>query len=111
VVIDEAWLFNIEGGNLTQVAAGSGTPAAGGPSNRVWLDAPYVDVPNPAVYLGTEEDRSDSFHAGPEMDSIAVHRFVPPLMFVHSVTTKSVASVIELNHHPRFHTHVARPSA
>lgn len=108
-VMDEAWLFNVETGFLTQVDCGTGTPAAGGPSNRLWLDAPTVSSPVPALYLGTEADRSDSFHAADEAESFLVHEFAPPSMNVFTVTTGSDASTVAMSHYPRWHSHAVTP--
>lgn len=106
-LVDEAWLFNIETGRLTWVEAGAGTPAAGGPSNRLWLDAPTLANPSPGVYLGTEADRSDSFHAGAELVKFEDHQFAAGSMNVTTVTTESTTADLEFSHAPRFFTHVA----
>lgn len=106
-LLDEAWLFHIEAGRLTWVEAGSGTPAAGGPSNRLWLDAPTLANPAPGVFLGTEADRSDSFHAAAGLVKFADHQFTAGSMNVTTVTTESTAADLEFSHAPRFFTHVA----
>lgn len=107
VVLDEAWLFNVETGRLTWVECGTAAPSAGGTSNRLWLDAPTVDNPVPAVYRGVAADRSDSQHAASEMVSFGNHEFIPTSMNVFTVTTNSTASVVTLSHYPRWHTHAA----
>lgn len=108
-LLDEAWLFNLDTGRLTWVQAGVGTPAAGGPSNRVWLDAPTLASPAPAVYLGSDSDRSNSFHAASEMLSFGDHEFVPPSMVITTITTDSTAADLDFAHFAAFHTHVVAP--
>lgn len=107
VTLDEAWLFNIETGRLSQFSAGTAAPSAGGSANRAWLDAPTLNSPIPALYLGTQADRSDAFHVADEAQSFLVHEFLPTSMNVFTVTTNSVAATITLSHYPRFHTRVA----
>lgn len=106
VLLDEAWLFNVDQGQLTWVEAGTGTPASGGPANRVFLDAATINSPVPAMYLGTAADRSDSFGAGRTAQSFEEHQFVPPLTNVFLVTTNAVSTAVTLSHYPRFHSHV-----
>lgn len=105
--LDEAWLFNIDTGRLTWVECGTVGPAAGGSSNRLWLDSPTLESPSPAVYRGFAADRSDSMHVGSEMLSLGNHEFVPPAMNIFTVTTNSQASAVTLSSYPRFHSHVA----
>lgn len=106
VTLDEAWLCNVESGKLTKVECGTAAPSAGGAANRLWLDAPSLESPEPALYLGHASDRSDSYHAASEAESFLVHEFDPSSMNVFTVTTNSTASSITLSHYPRFHTHV-----
>lgn len=113
VLLDEAWLFNMDTGNLTWVECGTAAPSAGGSANRLWLDAPNVSSPAPAAYVGFASDRSDAYHAGglaaasncAPLNSFAVHEFVPPAMNVFTVTTNSTASSVTLTHYPRYQTH------
>lgn len=106
VVLDEAWLFNIESGRLTWVECGTASPSAGGTSNRLWLDSPSLTNPAPAVYRGFAADRSDSYHVASELLSFGNHEFTPPTMNVFTVTTNSQAADLSLAHYPRYHTHV-----
>ena len=62
-ILDDAWLFYLPDDNTAQLSTvncGSGTPATGGPSNRLWLSAADVDRPYPACYVGTTVDGEDS---------------------------------------------------
>ncbi len=107
VTIDEAWLFNVEAGRLTQVACGSAAAAAGGSANRLWLDAPSLASPVRSVYLGFSSDRSDQYHAGlAELVSAQTHEFEPTSMNIFTVTTNSTAAAVTLSHYRRSHTHV-----
>lgn len=105
VDLDEAWLFNLENGQLTWVDCGSGTPAVGGPSSRLWVDSASVDDPKPSIWRGTKDTRSDAIHAGIATHAWGAHEFVPPLVNVFTVTTDSTAADVTLNYYPRWHTH------
>lgn len=113
LLLDDAWVMNIETGHITIVECGTASPSVGGSANRLWLDAPSVATPSPGVYLGFASDRSDSFFAGQTlsnnkgyMSSLGNHEFVPPAMNVFTVTTNSTASSVSLSHYPRYMTHV-----
>lgn len=108
VVLDEAWAYNIETGRLSLFTVGTATPAPGASANRVWLDAPTVQSPVPALYVGTEVDRSDSYHLVGGARSLSIHEFLPPAMVVHTVTTNATETAIELSHFPRFNTRVVK---
>ena len=62
VLFDEVWLFNLDIGSLVQVDAQTGAPVTGGPSSRVWIDAPTTTMPRPSIHVGTAADRSNSRH-------------------------------------------------
>lgn len=105
--LDEAWIFNMDLGRLSIVECGTGTPAAGGSSSRLWLDAASVDNPVPSVWMGSAADRSDAHGAGPALASFSAHEFLPPSMNVFVVTSNSVDTTVTLGpYHPRWHTHV-----
>jgi hypothetical protein len=106
LLLDEAWLFNVETGQLTWVECGTGTPTVAGPKQRLFLDAASLDSPVPSVWVGNAADRSDSFGAATEMASFDEHEFVPPLMNIFTVTGSSVATEVTLSYYPRAHTHV-----
>lgn len=63
VTLDEAWLFNTDIGQLSWLAVGSGTPAAGGDANRVWINSRTLDRPRPEYLVGTAADGSDAYGA------------------------------------------------
>lgn len=107
VQLDEAWLFNVETGCLTQVECGTGTPTPGGPSNRVFIDAPSLDTPVYSVSLGNAADRSDAFGAGDVLLASDEHEFVPPSVNVFAVNTNAVAAAMTLTYFPRSFSHVA----
>lgn len=97
VILDNAWLFDVEHGRLTQVDCGA--------SKRLWLDVASVDEPAPSLWRGDNEDRSDAIHAGSDTQAWGVHEFVPPAVSVFTVTTDSTAAALILQHYPRWHTH------
>jgi hypothetical protein len=107
LTLDEAWLFNLDTGRLSWVECGDGTPATGGPSNRLWLDTASAPDPKPSIWRGTEENRSDSIHAGPDTESWGAHEFVPSAISVFTVTTFSTAAELLLEYFPRWHSHAA----
>lgn len=74
--LDELWLFNIDIGSYTHVSCGTAAPSAGGSSNRLWIDTATLDWPFPAIWLGTEADRSDARHAVSVTEAKATGRHV-----------------------------------
>lgn len=61
--LDEAWLLNTDIGQLSWLSVGSGAPAAGGNSNRVWINSRTLDRPRPEYLIGTAADGSDAYGA------------------------------------------------
>ena len=53
LTLDDAWLFDLDHGQLTVLDAGDNT--------RVWLDASSFASPTWRVWVGSEEDRSDAY--------------------------------------------------
>lgn len=108
LLLDEAWIFDADNGNLTQAELGSGTPAASGPYNELRLLAATLaatlDNPSPsAVVLG---DGSNVIGAGAMLKANDPHAFVPDLMNVFVVTTGSVTTFMILEYNAAYHTHV-----
>lgn len=107
VIFDEAWLFGLDG-VLTEVACGTSAPSVGGSANRLWIDNPTIDRPTPAVWVGTQADRSDAWGAGPVLQGgMAQHQFSPPVMTVFVATSNAAGAEVTLSHYPRWHTHAA----
>lgn len=105
VEVDEAYLFATDEGRLTVVDCGTSTAAVGGPSNRLWIDAPSLDAPTGGVYRGNAADRSDQWHAQAEADVWQVHNFAPGGTSVFVATQGTVDAETSLTHHRRWHTH------
>lgn len=105
VALDEAWIFNVETGQLTWVECDDGSPTSGGSSNRAWFDPPFLGDPNASVWIGVDADRSDSRDAGIRCKSRGVHEITPPSVNVMTVTTNSVASSLNMSHYAAGHTH------
>jgi hypothetical protein len=99
LLLDEAWLFDVENGRLTWIDAGE--------SFAVWLDVASIEDPVSSLWRGNNFDRSDQIHAGPDTQSWGVHEFIPPLVDVFTVTTESTAAELALDYYPRWHTHAA----
>lgn len=90
VQIDDLWLFHTTLGALTWVNCGTGTPAPGGPFNRLWLDTATLDWPRPAIWMGTEADGSDRRHAdSSEVRAFGTHTFPPTEVNVFTVTSNA----------------------
>lgn len=107
LLLDEAWLFNKDTGNLTWVECGTGSPAAGTVNqNRLWVDAATLDAEVPTIWTGFAADRTDQWFAD-AVFSNDVHNIAPTAINVFTVTTNSTASSLSLTHYPRFMTHVA----
>lgn len=104
VLIDEAWLFDMDNGRLSHAELGTGTPDASGPYNELRLQAATLDSPAPtAVVLG---DGSAQVGAGGMMRAFDAHEFVPDQMNVFVVTTGSVTTAMILEFYPSWFTHV-----
>jgi hypothetical protein len=103
VDIDEAWLFNLDIGTLTHVDCGTGTPAAGSHSNRLWLDpATVTNNGQDAIYRGYAADRSDAFNPASNIKGWTPPLFEPPSMNVFTVTTNALDAAVTLRHFPRW---------
>lgn len=107
LVLDEAWLFNLDTGRLSWVECGTTTPAAGGAASRLFLDPASLTTPVPQVMMGTAADRSDAFGAGGSLVSFGDHEFLPGQMNIFTVTSNSVATAGSVTYSPRYMTHVA----
>jgi hypothetical protein len=105
--LDEAWLFNTTVGALTVVDCKTGTPGAGGPSNRLWIETATVDRPLPTLLRGYAADQSDAFYVGADAAAWGMHDFTPPTMNVFTVTTNALDAAVTLRHYPRWWTHAA----
>lgn len=119
VHLDEVWLFNVSTGRLSQFYCGTGSAAAGGPANRVWIDAPTVENDGLGRYLmGTAADRSDAYGAvaplgvGLPADNLAaaslgVHEFEPGANKVFVVTSNPTTAVdVSYRYRPAGHSSV-----
>lgn len=107
ITLDEAWLFNLDLGSVTIVSCGAGTPAAGSVANRLWIDQPSIDTPLPRLWIGTVDDRSDSWAPG-TVDAWGVHSLDPPSVNVFVATAGADGCEVSLTHHPRWHTHAGQ---
>lgn len=108
ILLDEAYLFATDLGNLTVVDVGTGTLAAGGPSNRLWIDAPSQDQPMGGIYRGNAADRSDNWHCGHLLQAVADHQFDPAGTNVFVASHGPTDAATSLTHYRRYFTHVAR---
>lgn len=106
--LDEAWLFYAgDGAALTQVACGAGSPATASVHNRLWVDTASLSRTEPAVWVGTQQDRSDAVYAdlSGTVASWGVHSFAAGPLWAFLVTTGATYAGLTLTHPPRWHTH------
>lgn len=108
VDIDEAWVYNLDIGALTQVSCHN----KDGPGcNRLWLDpATITNDGKDAIYMGFAADRSDAFNPAEGILGWTPPVFEPDSMNAHIVTTGAAYPAIRLWHHPRW-AHNARAVA
>lgn len=106
LAIDEGWLFH-SSGQLTGAYAQFGTPALGGPSNRMFIEPASIGTPRPTVRIGTNADRSDARYPRTTPLSWQQPQFAPPLVNVFTVTTGATDADVTLAHAPRWHTNAA----
>lgn len=91
--LDEAWIFNVQFGDLTWLEAGAKT--------RVWIDDATTERPYPAAMIGTSADRSDAYSARGVNPVLGSHEFVPPVTQAFIVTTDVLSAQAQLEHYPR----------
>lgn len=104
--IDEVWAFWVgDDSALTLVTCGEGTPTPGLIHNRLWVNSPTILDPRPTVYVGTEDDQSDAFHAGGLAAAWGLHSFTPGPMLVYIANSGEPNPAMELRHFPRWFTH------
>lgn len=108
VEVDDTYLFNLTIGALTWVDCGTGTPAPGGSSNRLWIDTASLDVPRPAIWVGTQADRSDARHIeGGKVFAEMPHQFEPGDVNLFTVTSNALNAAASLEFYPNWHSNAA----
>lgn len=85
---------------------GSTSPELGVRNNRLFIDAATVsNMGLPAIYVGTDPNRLDAYHAAGAAASWAQHTFRPPTTAAFVANTGAAFPAVRLRHFPRFHTH------
>lgn len=109
ITLDEAWLFNTDVGQLSWLAVGSGSPAPGGDSNRVWINSRTLDRPRPEYLVGTAADGSDAYGAlaNAQLMFPTEHVWDAGTVNVLTVTTNALYAEAAFDCFPRFPFHVA----
>ena len=97
--VDEAYLFDIDNGDLTVVAAGS--------SRHLWVNAATLDWPMPSILRGTAADGTDAFSTGSTVRAWGSHRAAPPSINVLCVTRTAEDAGVRHRCVPAWHTHAA----
>ncbi|MAE64161.1 MAG: hypothetical protein CMJ18_07780 [Phycisphaeraceae bacterium] len=100
--VDEVWAFPMPDDGTAHLSA-----IAVGTRKRVWLDAPTVDRPNPACYVGNAVDRTDSFGVDGALSNWDEHYFTGGSNQVFVVTSTALDAQVELEGHARWLTHPA----
>jgi hypothetical protein len=110
VDLDEAWLFRIDDDSKLTIVHRTGTPAApssGGWYSRIWVDQATVSDPQPHLWAGYADDRSDAYHPSLSIVTWDQHRFVPASMNVYLVTSNAEDATVSVRYFPRWHTFAA----
>ena len=94
--LDEAYLFNVDSGARTVVAAGS--------SRHLWVNAATLDWPMPSITRGTLADGTDSFGTGDTVTAWGVHEIAPSFANVFAVTRTALDAGVRLRQVPAWHT-------
>lgn len=100
VTLDEVYLLDMTHGATTLVDCGTAT--------RMWIDAPDADPlrNRPAIYLGTQSDRSDAAGAtGDQIRSIGDHDLDPRGAAMLTVTDGVNNALVSASFFKRWHTH------
>lgn len=100
--VDELYAFH-ESGALTMLEAHS--------SKHLWVEAPSLDEPQGAIWVGNAADGSDKWHAGWLHQSWESHTFDPEGMNLLAVTGGVQDALVDLTHYRRHHTHATTESA
>jgi hypothetical protein len=96
-------------GRLTVADCGTGTPAAGGISNRLKISAPSITQPYGSIMMATAADWSDAYIPGSTAvlcDQVG-HRFDADGSLIFTVTSNVTDASVSLEHYPRWHTNAA----
>jgi hypothetical protein len=108
IICDELWLFYMgEDSALTILSAGAGTPALGSVHNRLDLEAASTSRVMPSLWVGTQANRSDRFHAGSLAEDMPTHVFTPPTTRAFVVTTGADNPAVSYRYRKHWHTHAA----
>lgn len=105
--LDEVWLFNSTIGALIRVSCGTGPPAAGGASNRVFTDSPTLDRPRHVVLVGSAADGSDAHYPVEGFDSWQFPEFEPDSTNIFTVTSNALDASVSFRNFNQWHTHAA----
>lgn len=102
--IDDLWICNLTTGALTRVDCGTaGSPSPGGPFNRLWIDTATLEWPRPAIWVGTEPDRSDARHVdSSECQAAGTHTLPPGAVNVFAMTSGAPYAAVRGRYHPRW---------
>jgi hypothetical protein len=107
IVVDEAWLFNIDVGQLIgPVVCGTASPASGGAANRLFIESPSTLVPRPTIRIGFAADRSDSFYPA-SLGGWQQPLFYPSRANILTVTTNAQDASATFRAFRRWHTNAA----
>lgn len=108
VTVDEVWAFAVDDDSaLTIVDTGSSTPASGGSSNHMWINAPTPERPAGEVLIGTSVEDARWPAA---IQASEIHKLPAEGVSVLTVTTNASDASTDFTHYKRWTHHAAETS-
>lgn len=110
VDLDDAWLLYLPDDGTSHVSlvpCGTAAPAAGGSSNRLFLNAATVDAPYPSCFVGTQADQSDARATSGASANWSEHLFPAGEGLVFVATSNAEDALVTVEGYARWHTHPA----
>lgn len=108
ILLDEAWLFAMDKGQLTIVDCGTGTPSVGTVHNRLRIKAPSLEAPEGRIEIATRSDWADAFV--PPYSKVLcdqrTHRFDPATGSAVLTATNVNGASTSFEHYRRAHSNI-----
>lgn len=98
ITLDEAWLFDIDAGQVSLVDTSGGV-------EMLRIDAATIDRPDPSYWIGSALTEANTINAGQRVQAFTQHLFPPGSVSVFTVTTSATTARVSLGYWPRWHTH------
>lgn len=81
----------------------TGTATLGTANNRLWIDSATLGSGNPSAWLGTQEDRTDAYHAVGSAMRWRPLSLTPPEVLLFMANSGGENAVADLTHTPSWH--------